>query len=350
MSSRYIRLKLLLVLICGYFYGTAQNFEGPWVLIHAHRLDGSRIIERGGGIDEYFERSFTKKHTINVDSSTYAKVTSTSSITILDSKHATSLGKNFELASDSILVVTDNYGANIALDKVNRYYFLRRDRYLNYLKTTPLFILENDSTILANSHIFPRHESKKNNYTFQHYLYRSISPCAGAVTGSFIVNKNKEIVDIQMAENRSFDKWEWLVVALKKTSGEWDLPLEGYYYRVQFTLATTEGGNNIDITFKPHDFEWFTKDHLGISGDQARLKQSLFERGEDFIKKGNHEKAIESFTKLIETDALFLDAFYNRAYSYLQLNQLDKACIDWGYLKDLEQVTAVQLFNKHCKK
>jgi len=355
MFVRTLKSTLLILLFCSYFHGSAQfrqvsaqnNFEGPWVLIYAKRIDGSRIIERNRYI-EYFEYTFLKDRIIRVDSITYSKSTTENNLTILDLRHAKRYDSDFELISDSLLVVTEKYDDS-SLDKKNKFVFLKKDRYLKYLKTTPNFVLENDSTIVANSHIFPRHESQTNK-VFSRYLFDRISPCDGAVTGFFIVNKKGIVSDVQLVENRKFDKWEWLVTALKGTSGEWDLPMAGYNYKVQFTLGVTESGSNVDITFKPNDFEWFSEDHLGLSGAQIHAMTSLFERGTLYLERNNFEKAIADFTTCLAIDPLYLDAYYNRAYAYFQLKQTDNACKDWGYLKDLEQANATQLFEQNCKK
>lgn len=351
MSLRTLKSTLLLLLFFISFHGSAQfrrvnlqdDFEGPWVLIHAQRIDGSRIITRTRYI-EYFGYTFAKDRIIQVDSITYSAVATENNLSIIDAKHATRLDSDLELISDSLLVVTDKYD-EYSLDKKNKFVFLKKDRYLKFLKTTPWFVREGDSTLVANGHIFPMYKSKN----LAGYLSDRISPCVGVVSGYFIVDKNKKVVDVQLVENKKFDKWEWLVTALRSTSGDWDLPMEGYRYKVPFTLGATKSGA-IDITFKARDFDWFAHDHLGLSGKQISAMISLFDRGTQYLETNKFDKAIADFTTCIAIDPIYLDAYYNRAYAYLQLKQLDNACKDWRFLKDLEQVTGTKLFEQNCKK
>jgi tetratricopeptide (TPR) repeat protein len=324
------------------------DFEGSWVLIHAQRIDGSRIVERNRYITK-FEYTFSKNNIIQIDSIDYAQSTVQYNLNVIDATHAKRYDTDLELISDTLLVITERYD-ELSLDKKNKFVYLKKDRYLKYLKSTPYFIVGKDSTIVANGHIFPSHEFKTGKSTLSHWIYERISPCVGQVTGYFIVDKNKNIIDVQLVESRKFDKWESLVTAFKATSGEWELPIEGYNYKVQFTLGLTQDGNDIDITYKAKDFEWFTKDHLGLSGAQIRAMASLFERGSKYLETNNFKKAIADFTTCIAIDPLYLDAYYNRAYSNFQMKQTKNACKDWRFLKDIEQVNGRQLFEQNCKK
>lgn len=340
-----MRFLFISVLFLITFQAACQDFTGPWILIDAKRIDGSRIVERNRYLAA-FEYSFTQENTISVDSIMFDSYKSHDPITYDDSLHAHDSWRNLVLLSDTVLVITENYTEE-DMDKKNRFVYLRKDAYLRFLRTNNLLEFEGPNTIRVTKNIFPTFNYDRKR-SFQRIISERIRPAEGAVTGYFIISKEGIVTHVGQVESRGFNQWERLVGVIKETSGQWTLPLGGYAYKVPFTVMVARNGD-AEITFKANDFAWLASDRMGISGAQARQITAIYDRAINLAEAGKYEKAAEAFTQYIETNPYNLDAFYNRATAYFQMNDLVRACKDWKYLKDLEQVTATHLHDQHCK-
>ena len=53
------------------------------------------------------------------------------------------------------------------------------------------------------------------------------------------------------------------------------------------------------------------------------------DRGFDYWEKGQYDKAIFEYTKAIEINPRFAEAYYIRGRAYYYKRQYDKACSDW---------------------
>lgn len=344
-NSSQMRLLPVLILLVISCQAIAQDFTGPWILVDARRIDGSKIVERNRYIT-HFEYSFTKERTISVDSIGYSLFSQRNTLIFDDSRHAHDSWKSLELLSDTVLVITEKH-TDEDLDKKNRFVYLRKDAYLRFLRMNNLLEFDGPTTIRVNKFIFPTLDFLSNR-SFESFMSERIRPAEGAVTGTFIVSKDGMITYVAQVESRGFTQWERLVVAIKETSRQWQLPLPGYSYKVPFTVMVNASGD-AEMTFRANDFAWLASDRLGTSGAEARLQTAIYERGIKLAEQGRHEKAAEVFTQYIEKNPYNVDAYYNRAVAYYQMNDLAKACQDWKYLKDLEQVAATNLHNQHCR-
>ncbi len=68
-----------------------------------------------------------------------------------------------------------------------------------------------------------------------------------------------------------------------------------------------------------------------------------YSKGLTLSKRAKHEKAIESFTKAISSQETFMPAYLERAFSYANLRNNEKA------LQDLEKVLELDPNNEHAK-
>ena len=73
------------------------------------------------------------------------------------------------------------------------------------------------------------------------------------------------------------------------------------------------------------------------------LVKKYHTRGLEHSKNGDHELAIENYTKAIELKPDYADAYYNRGGAYLRLGERKKAKSDIATAKDLgsDPITAI---------
>ena len=68
---------------------------------------------------------------------------------------------------------------------------------------------------------------------------------------------------------------------------------------------------------------------LGTMTIFAQSSKQYMKAGEEFVRKMNFDDAIEQFTKAIELDPDDDKAYIQRAMAYIQLNDYEKASVDF---------------------
>lgn len=79
--------------------------------------------------------------------------------------------------------------------------------------------------------------------------------------------------------------------------------------------------------------------------DHDRL---LYEAGNCYMNFKDYQRAIDFYTKAIESNPKYADAFFNRGQCWFYLNDRDKSCADW---KEAQAYGRPNLGDKlkHCK-
>lgn len=68
-----------------------------------------------------------------------------------------------------------------------------------------------------------------------------------------------------------------------------------------------------------------------LSACQTKLKQAN-KRGLEYMKQKNYEQAITEFNQILEENATWFPAYYNRAISYANTGHLKEALTDFNYI------------------
>ncbi|MES2396236.1 MAG: TonB family protein [Bacteroidota bacterium] len=82
------------------------------------------------------------------------------------------------------------------------------------------------------------------------------------------------------------------------------------------------------------------------SKDEAKTH---YNKGVEFSKNSEYERAIEEFNEAVNLIPNYIDALYNRGTMFFKLNKKEDACKDWNYIKSLGIADADFLINKYCK-
>ena len=79
------------------------------------------------------------------------------------------------------------------------------------------------------------------------------------------------------------------------------------------------------------------------------VPDNYFNQGCVYVKKAKYDKAINEFLKCVESDPIYLDAYYNLAFCYQQIGKKNLACEIWNKLKNIGQKQGEYLFEENCR-
>ncbi|MEK0422122.1 MAG: hypothetical protein RLZ95_32 [Bacteroidota bacterium] len=102
--------------------------------------------------------------------------------------------------------------------------------------------------------------------------------------------------------------------------------------------------------------ESFSMDEINVNYNNAialkpNYPEAFLHRGiakEDFSKK-DYNGAIEDYTKAIELNRNFVDAYYNRGNTYYRIRQNKEACLDLKKTAELGKPYVYDLIKEYCK-
>lgn len=341
---------LIIILINISINQFSQSFEGSWININARRIDNSKIV-KPFAYKGYFKYIIEGNKLFSVDTPYHDMVKKLAfDITFSSKTEATTSNLNLYLQSDSILILTEKHTED-QIDKKNRYILLKEKYYFEFLRNKKEIKFENDTLILSNDYIFPYYWTDYM-YSLTHNFYDNLRTKKGSISGHFIINRNKEIVNIEFQTNNGFEEVDKLKRLIKKSEKNWELPFPEYSYIVPFTFAFVKEGEALDVSFRKDDFDRF-KEKENISTIDPIIwnkKDNAFNKGTKYAQKQKYNLAIEEFNFCISVDPLDIDSYYNRAFCYYSLNMVKEACLDWEYLMKLEQSTATKIFQENCNK
>lgn len=341
---------LAIIFIMNSFNIYSQNLVGSkWIKVNEERKDGS-IIHYRKTINikplEYYFKSINKLEITNWSKYSVNYKLENSELTIETQKY------DVEKLNSDELIICEKSEKNIANDKKNRYYFVNSERITDYVIEKKLIPFENDSTVISNFILKPK---LKNNKELDFVLTKSLANKNienGCLGGSFLINTKGKVENIKVTSVSNIS--ETSVDEFKKTLKRIKFkPLnvkKAYYQRVNFNIVF-KGLSN----FFSSSIETDTQDLACVENNRylssAEKEQThlFFKEGCDLFVKKKYKEAIESFDNTIKIDSLFFDAYYNRAYTSLILNNIENACKDWEYLARMGQKEGSVLYNKKCK-
>jgi len=83
---------------------------------------------------------------------------------------------------------------------------------------------------------------------------------------------------------------------------------------------------------------------------QELSAEDYLNRGIDNFDKGYYSEAIADFSKAIEINPDYKEAYFNRGNAYaFGMDNLSQACSDWQKAYQLGHKPALDLINKYCK-
>lgn len=342
----YLILCLIPIILSAQYQ--PESLDGSWYKISAYRVDGSRIIDHSGLGDSFIKLDFEGEfvHTTNsIDIESYSEYTLDQGLLSIGDARLYKI----ESLNSELLVLLDYSEIESATDKLNRYQFVRLPNYVKHLKSNELLTFTNDSTILSNKYIFPFCPNLGKTLNSQLGSDRE----SGYYMGSILINSKGDVAEVKINDRESLsDEFDMkFIEAMKATSSKWILPesFESCNFIVPFVvkLFNHDFGSIVSFIYFTQDPTPF-KDAEQVS-EKKDLANRHYLKGNSAYNRKKYEKAINLYTLAIQNDSLLIDARYNRAATYFQIQDLENACSDWGYLEDHEQKGGTDYYNTYCK-
>lgn len=342
-------LGLLLVMISTIAY--SQNLDNSeWSQIKAERKDGSKIIDNTKDNSQTFlftKDSVTMLFNNSVVSKQPFKVQNKELI----------IGPNkfkIDTVNKSVLVLTEIYYEEVPEDRIRRFTFVNRSNYFYYLLQKGQIKIVSDSVIQLTDKSFPIYTGKDINKELLKQLLPTTS--AGNFSGSILLSRTGEVIDV-LIETDDFTKKEInkIQIILNNTNKQWAIPKIDSKYKalkLYFSCELTsikspsQRSNFSSFSFKFNNEKIEKSKQLTVQ--QLDKANDHFIKGLELLNGKKFEKAVTEFTSCLRIDSTYLDAYYNRAYSFYQLNNHELACQNWKKLMDLGQKQGEKLYKENC--
>jgi hypothetical protein len=356
-----LRTLLILSVVCSNFLSRGQRLANTeWTRIKSERKDGSRIIDRSNTVKArlvHFPVTYSfSDNTVNISydgeySSKYELKGDT--VFIGSNYNDRFIGEIFTIdtLTNFFLILSHISLRNLTDDKLNRFYFIKRKSYFDYLKNENKVHFINDSTIACNKLLFPYY----NETNIDLHLTNQLSPRnikTTSVFGQLLFNPNGNLERITIDDAGELTEKQSLKLkeALMSTNGSWTLPQtnKAFYFNMHFTCRYRNDGiaSNVSIAYNTNDSSGY---HLPpLTPEQITQVNRFYEKGIKYLKNEKYKEATIEFMKCIEIDAYNVDSIYNLGYAYHKLNENEKSCLFWKKLKDLEQVQGNLLYLENC--
>lgn len=320
-----------------------------WYKVKAERKDGSKIIDYFDTQNK-FEMFIFSRDSFRYLNDPYDDINRIGKYSIRGN-HLTlnSINYSIESLNEHMLIYTEEL-PDMADDEINRYYLVSSDFYLDSLIKNNLATHEKD-TIVASFKYFP-FLIKGGICSF--IMEKLHNPTInGRLVGSFIISPDNQVEKIVIKEKEGInDKYlEKIKKAFKESSGQWIIPSQkDLFLKTNFVL-TLGISNNGRLTQISNDFSIGDRPNKKsiLSTKKLAYSERLFNKGISQLNELKYYDALESFSNCIEIDSISLFAYYNRAYVYLKINNIEKACSDWLYLSKLDQKKAKEYYQQNCK-
>ena len=343
------RIALLFVILCGFIIPVKGQdlINQKWVKYHIERLDGSRIISRTNIFDARISYHFLESGEVAVETD-FRKDTLKYSITDSLLEIGPFLTMQIKELTDSLLILVDLSEGHTYPDKINKIFFTTKENHTGKLLSNNQISFVNDSTVVSNRYLLPVYKNGGLEKYFYDAFYQDI-PDELEIISSFIISPAGEISKIEIlgdGENSNKEVEKRISDLLSETNYRWQVPeeLPEYYFKVNLTIKFL--GSFMGFYYNDH-IE--SNNYSNLSSGDQRKAHSYFERGNRLLQRNRLERAINNYSKCIDIDEIFLDAYYNRATANKLLGNIEESCRDWKFLYELGQTEGTRLFYKYCK-
>jgi hypothetical protein len=338
-----IAFILFPVILCAQI--NKRTILGGWVKTKAEMKDGSRIVERNSTRTGFLLYAFGENDDVYfgtdplINQFHFTYKIKDSIIDIAQTSY-----QIIKLTKDSLILQDIN--PNLNDDKLARFYFVKLETHHNDQKQVYDSVVR-DSVYNITNFIFPQSIGATNQVTNS---LRGIS-ASGRLKLSFVITKHGNIADIRLLENDSLSKStaDRIVDELENTRDSWypgSVNGKPVNIALQMTVEIKKDSKYIGFItpFTPSG-----NLYKGLPMQDIIKEQAAFNEGIDFSKKHDFVKALDAFTRCLQTDEINLDAYYFRAAIFFQTGNKKAACDDWSKLSQLGQVLATKYLMKYCK-
>lgn len=319
-----------------------------WIQVKVERKDGSRIVYHDESEISKTKYYFRQPTVLIAENNLYA---SELKYTVKDKILA--IGEftkyNIDTVDSEILVLTEIPKDELPDDKINRIILMNRNSIFNYITENNQLGITGDSLIDFNMQFAPTYYGNIDKLFTQEFIGQKDNK---EILGAFVINPKGKIENIQLDNEKNFSKSdiEKIIKIISSTSGSWIIPVtpKPFYFRINFGLNFSYINPLSGIKF------YFNAPSSKGYGSSLTIKQkseadAYYNRGNDLFQNGKYNKASKQYLKCLQIDSLYIDAYYNLAFSYQKLGDSSMACETWNVLKQMGQKQGEYLYNQNCK-
>lgn len=328
-----------------------SNLIGEWIEVSSEMQDGSPVNMPYKSNDYRLSFSFVNKNSLLIKPlSVYPQNAKEVFYSIRDFPILATPDMNYEIEelTGKTLVLTE-VSSEIEANKLKRY-FLTRKEVIHQRKKEE----NRDSVLVAEKYFTPT--MKK--YTDKMSLLKKTSKTPYRTKGLYVIDLENEeslvfLDSLDLKKKKHIEKeMELLTEVFAVPFMDWNL--EGFeeYSKIEipFVLDNREvdGRFEMQIVHFTEDISVFDS-YYGPSLKEKEKAYMLYQKGIEAFHSQKFKEAIKLFTDSFAIDTENLDALYNKAVVYFHTEDLNNACQIWRELKNLGQIRAEKLLEKHCK-
>ncbi len=329
-----------------------SNLIGEWIEVSSEMQDGSPVNMPYKSNDYRLSFSFVNKNSLLIKPlSVYPQNAKEVFYSIRDFPILATPDMNYEIEelTGKTLVLTE-VSSEIEANKLKRY-FLTRKEVIHQRKKEE----NRDSVLVAEKYFTPT--MKK--YTDKMSLLKKTSKTPYRTKGLYVIDLENEesfvlFDSINLQKKKNVEKETALLTEIFNVPFEdWDLDEFEDYSKIEipFVLDNRESDKRfeIELVHFTEDTSIFDNNYYEPSFKEKGQAYTLYQNGIDAFNKNRYSEALQFFTDSFKIDAENLDALYNKAVVYFHTQDFANACLIWKELKDLGQIRAEKLIEKHCK-
>lgn len=336
-------------------YSMAQNVNGDWIKINATNINNSFHTNPFNGLVCGYERLIITNDKVVVTNSpidngqTFNVVKDDSTLSFVSRNY------KYNVSNDSLFLYDNLKSTDINMQPM-KYTYLRFDKIitLDNQEDTLLEVVVDTlnilKTIINNKGRIKWHETQL--YTTNkkyHYNIPTFIGDQGVFTNFLQYNINYDIdlndsLDFIYAKFHITINPKGIITSIGIDEGDNKLFNEKLYQVLTEKTnvwRNCNGKQNVKLIFP-------LKFYKNYEFRSNKTFDYYYEKGNQYYIKKEYDKAINMFSMAIKIDNKFVDAYYNRAIVYLELDQLDKACNDWYSIYRLGYNDSYALLIKKC--
>lgn len=269
---------------------------------------------------------------------------------IFDNKLVIKEDLGYEVASvnKDTLVLINRLVNHLTDDKVNVYTYVKTSSKTNYYKQ----LNQNESVLIANKDYFP-----KFNLTFSEgfvsYNEKSKVDCTTFdIEGKIVINVSKKTALLEIENLEEIKEFKtYYQKEIKRVSDlqkYWDLKGFENFQFIKLPVVIKIECDNISKIITYLFFETGDLFSDKKKNEITRLSNEFFKKGIIAYNQKDFNSAIELFKKAFNKNPKNVDAIYNLAGIYMELNDAENACKMLKILVNLGQNPGIKLYNENC--
>lgn len=352
-----IRTVLILTCLLVHFNSDAQidsqHLFGNWIIVNVENVNPNFHFNKNDPVLKNFSSyRFVSPNQLRISNSPYDVGNEvTYSITNGNLVFNTQI-LQISLLTDSLLILEDTFKSDDILFQAKRYYYHKQEYLLRNMELPEVLICTTDSLIISptkrNSYssfsfyqvqhlnspenYIPMPLFNYNNHSFEKYFQDNINiipnkKIESKSKFSFVVDKDGKVSDIEIISGENEKLNNAIIKVIKSTKNKW-LP------------ASYDGIEKASTMI----FDLRLASQASLQNEYRKP----YEEGNKYFDSGDFRSAINLYTKAISKNQRYLNAYFNRAAAYYQLEELDNACHDWTKIYEFGEMSTYLFLVEFC--